>query len=327
MRVVLQKSSAASLKLYAKLIDLLDMVVDVDILSGTSAGGINAALLASSRVNGFDLGGLRDLWLDLGALLISSETRRIRARRPSCTATNACSPYWQISFPILTPGRSRSKAFPENARTRSTTLYVTTTLLTAETSRFADSFGTLVQDVDRRGLFTFSETDLAKENIALALALAARSSASFPLAFEPSFVPVPGRGSHRLGTCRSASNGGFRQYHSPTLGRRNGLLDNQPIDVLLKRIFDRPAQRSVRRVLLFVVPSSDEHPDLLEEVPPDRRSMSRWACRRHSSKKASLAITTQSIAADLRALRAHQDRMEARTDAKLRLAKELDEQS
>lgn len=64
----LTNESAASLRLYAQLIDLLDMVVDVDILSGTSAGGINAALLASSRVTGSDLGGIRDLWLDLGAL-------------------------------------------------------------------------------------------------------------------------------------------------------------------------------------------------------------------------------------------------------------------
>ena len=37
----LTKESAACLKRYAELIDLLDMVVDVDILSGTSAGGIN----------------------------------------------------------------------------------------------------------------------------------------------------------------------------------------------------------------------------------------------------------------------------------------------
>ena len=64
----LSDESADSLKLYRKLIDLLDMVVDVDVLSGTSAGGINAALLASSRVTGSDLGELRDLWLDLGAL-------------------------------------------------------------------------------------------------------------------------------------------------------------------------------------------------------------------------------------------------------------------
>jgi hypothetical protein len=57
--------SAASLKPHA---ELIDMVVDVDILSGTRARGINAALLASSRVTRSDLGGLRDLWLDLGAL-------------------------------------------------------------------------------------------------------------------------------------------------------------------------------------------------------------------------------------------------------------------
>jgi hypothetical protein len=61
----LTKESAACLKPYA---ELIDMVVDVDILSGTSARGINAALLASSRVTRSDLGGLRHLWLDLGAL-------------------------------------------------------------------------------------------------------------------------------------------------------------------------------------------------------------------------------------------------------------------
>jgi patatin-related protein len=82
----LTKESAACLKLYAELIDLLDIVVDVDVLSGTSAGGINAAVLASSRVTGSDLGGLRDLWLDLGALtdLLRDPGRRWRpARQPA----------------------------------------------------------------------------------------------------------------------------------------------------------------------------------------------------------------------------------------------------
>jgi hypothetical protein len=63
----LTKESAASVKPYAELSDPLDMVVDVEILSGTSARGINGALLASSRVTRSDLGGLRDRWLDLGA--------------------------------------------------------------------------------------------------------------------------------------------------------------------------------------------------------------------------------------------------------------------
>ena len=40
----------------------------MDVLSGTSAGGINAALLGLSSAAGVDLGGLRDLWLTAGSL-------------------------------------------------------------------------------------------------------------------------------------------------------------------------------------------------------------------------------------------------------------------
>ena len=39
-----------------------------DVLSGTSAGGINAALLGLASVTGLDLGGLRDLWLRTGSM-------------------------------------------------------------------------------------------------------------------------------------------------------------------------------------------------------------------------------------------------------------------
>ena len=75
----------------------------------------------------------------------------------------------------------------------STTVFITTTMITAETSRFTDDFGTLVPDVDHHGLFTFNAEDLGaggKEPKLTELALAARSSASFPGAFEPSYVPV-----------------------------------------------------------------------------------------------------------------------------------------
>src|SRR5947209_5999305 len=65
---ILTTPAEESLKLYRQLIDLLDTVVDVDILSGTSAGGINGALLAWSRVRGADLGKLRNIWMNLGAL-------------------------------------------------------------------------------------------------------------------------------------------------------------------------------------------------------------------------------------------------------------------
>jgi len=37
----------------------------------------------------------------------------------------------------------------------STSVFITTTMMSGETSRFTDDFGTLVPDVDHHGLFTF----------------------------------------------------------------------------------------------------------------------------------------------------------------------------
>ncbi|WP_205874933.1 patatin-like protein [Mycobacterium camsae] len=314
----LGKESTAALRLYASLIELLDVIVDVDILSGTSAGGINAALLASSRVSGADLGGLRDLWLDLGAL-----TDLLRDPRDKYTPSLLYGDERMFAalakqIPKLATGPFPPAEFPGGARIPSTTLYVTTTLLTGEASRFTDSFGTLVQDVDRRGLFTFTETDLAKPGTNRALALAARSSASFPIAFEPSFLPfnqaTPAHGKVPARPPMAP----FANITRPHWAADGGLLDNRPIDVLLKRIFDRPARRPVRRVLLFVVPSAGPAPDLVAAPTPDDVNAPLGLL--DGLLKDLAAITTQSIAADLRAIRAHQDRMEARTDTKLRLA-------
>jgi len=310
----LTKGSAASLRLYAELIDLLDTVVDVDVLSGTSAGGIGAALLASSRATGCDLGGLRDLWLDLGALtdLLRDPTDK---NTPSLLyGDERMFAELAKAIPTLAVG-----PFPPPAGAPpSTTLYVTTTLLTGETSRFTDSYGTFVQDVDRRGIFTFTEGDLAKKDSAAALALAARSSASFPLAFEPSFLPFT-KGTARDGAVPARPPmAPFANITRPHWAADGGLLDNQPIDVLLKRIFDRPARRAVRRVLLFVVPSAGPPPDPVNGPLPD--DVDRPLGLVDGLLKDLGAVTTQSIAGDLRAIRTHQDRMEARTDAKLRLA-------
>ncbi|MGA7051532.1 MAG: patatin-like protein [Mycobacterium sp.] len=314
----LTKDSAAGLKLYAELIDLLDMVVDVDVLSGTSAGGINAALLAWSRVTGADLGGLRDLWLDLGALTDLLRDPRDKSTPSLLYGDERMFAALATQIPKLGTGPFPPATFPGGARIPSTTLYVTTTLLTGETSRFTDSFGTLVQDVDRRGLFTFTETDLAKKGTIPALALAARSSASFPGAFEPSFIPFTDGTAQSGGVPARPAMASFTNTTRAHWVADGGLLDNQPIDVLLQRIFDRPASRPVRRVLLFVVPSSGPAPDLATEAPGD--DVNEPLGLVDGLLKDLSAMTTQSIAADLQAIRVHKDRMEARTNTRLRLA-------
>ncbi|GAB3011479.1 patatin-like protein [Mycobacterium bourgelatii] len=315
----LSPPAEASLRLYLELLEMLDTIVDVDVLSGTSAGGINAALLASSRVSGADLGGLRDLWLDLGAL-----SDLIRNPRDDYTPSLLYGDERMFKslaeeIPRLRPGPFPPTVFSEEAHI-STTLYVTTTLLDGETSRFTDSFGTLVQDVDRRGVFTFTDSQLTETGTApvLALALAARSSASFPVAFEPSFVPFT---EGTPATDKVPARPPMQPYANTTRAHwvaDGGLLDNRPIGVLLRRIFDRRAGRQVRRVLLFVVPSAGPSPDPAEEPPADDIDAPLGLVE--ALLKNLGALTTQSIAADLRAIRSHQDRMEARTETKLRLA-------
>lgn len=53
--------------LYADLLDLTDSKVRVDVISGSSAGGLNGALLATSvAYKDADLSKVRDVWLDAG---------------------------------------------------------------------------------------------------------------------------------------------------------------------------------------------------------------------------------------------------------------------
>lgn len=224
----LSKESAASLRLYASLIDLLDVIVDVDILSGTSAGGINAALLASSRVSGSDLGGLRELWLDLGALIDLLRDPRDKYTPSLLYGDERMFAALATQIPKLAPGPFPPAEFPGGARIPSTTLYVTTTLLTGEASRFTDSFGTLVQDVDRRGLFTFTESDLARPGTVGALALAAQ------LRVVPhrvrTVVPALQQGHPGQGEgAGAAADGAVHQHHAAALGRRRGPA-RQPAD-------------------------------------------------------------------------------------------------
>ncbi|PJI93383.1 patatin-like protein [Luteimicrobium subarcticum] len=298
--------------LYGRLLDLLDVVVDTDVLSGTSAGGINAVLLALARVRGCDLGPLRDTWLDLGALL-GLLRDPADADVPSLLAGDAA-----VYAHLVALLRGMTAA-PVPTSTPSTTLYVTTTLLTPESARFVDDMGTSVQDADRHGVLTFTEDHLADPGVADALALAARSTSAFPGAFEPSYVPavggVPAQG-------KVPARPAMLPYAAVTRGHwavDGGLLDNQPLDLVLQRVFDRRASRRVRRIMLFVVPTTGPAPDLLRPAPSDDPGdpYGLLGALMHDVE----AVTSQSITASLRAVADHDDQAAARVDLRRTLAR------
>ncbi|SDJ10649.1 patatin-related protein [Frankineae bacterium MT45] len=311
---------------YLHLLEALDTVVDTDILSGTSAGGINAALLGYARATGKDLGGLRDLWLRLGSL----GTLLRDPRDPSIPSlmygdaqlfTGLASALADMPSAVAMPPYGRTSGRLDDPEMK---LFITTTLLNGETSRFTDSYGTLVQDVEHHGMFMFSDTDFVgdgHDEARAALALAARSTASFPAAFEPSFVPfdeadaISATKDHPLRPAMRSFTNTTRSHWVAD----GGLLANRPIAPLLQAILDRAgADGVVRRVLLYVVPSGGDAPDMLLSQPSDAFATPFGLV--DGLLKDLVALSNQSITGDLRAIQDHNDRISARSDSRLQLA-------
>src|SRR5579862_4153610 len=306
-------SDERGLARYLRLISLLDVLVAIDIMSGTGGGGVNAAVLGMARACPCDLGGLRDMWLEAGAFetLLREPTEpsplslldgdvlleRLRAGMKALGAKPS-----PARPPLYACGASSGKPL--------TRVFIASTLLAGEASWFTDDAGTLVRDMDHRGLFVFDETHLADPDARDALAVAARASMAFPMAFEPTFVAysqVPGQG----------HSPGMREFANITRAHwaaDGGLLTSRPFTPLLQAIYDRTAEHQVRRVLLYVVPSAgDPFPagDASGEKPPTFRA----ALLQDLS-----AVLNQSISADLKALRDHNDRVDSLRVTRIRMA-------
>ncbi len=288
---------------YRKLLDLLDVTVCIDVLAGTSAGGINAALLGLVNAQRKDLSTLREIWLQAGSL--SSLLRDPNQSAPPSLLQGDGQLLRQLSDGIRgILGHATSTENP-----RPTDVFITTTLLSPELSRFTDDYGTSIDDADHHGLFHFRTNDLNHKDVVTALSLAARSSASFPGAFEPAFLPC--------GENASSTHPDMSPYSTLTAAHwaaDGGLLINRPIAPLLDTIFERAADREVRRALLYIVPSSGPAP----KVHPDE--LDKPLGLAGSLLKDLAATQDQSIAADLTAIREHNDRVDSRLDTRLQLA-------
>ena len=300
---------------YLALLELLDDVVRIDVLSGTSAGGINAALLATCHATGWDLGWLRDVWLQAGDL-------ELLLRDPATKDPPSLLRGDGVLLAQLDHNLER-RDMPMTDEARATTVHITTTLLDGETSRFTDSYGTLVPDVNHLGVFRFAEGDLRSEECRHAVALAARSSASFPAAFEPAFLPY-GDGVDTAGKdAGPARRPAMNDYVSITRSHwaaDGGLLANRPIEPILDSIFEQPTHgRQVRRVLLYVVPDPGGTPRPADDPDPAARIDDPLPLSRALLGDVSSAFN-QSIAAELTAIQDHNERVDAMRDSRLRLA-------
>jgi patatin-related protein len=173
--------------LYRNLLKLTGSTVNIDVLTGTSAGGINAALLGYCRAINGDLSSLRETWRDVANL----ETL---IRKPTEPAPVSLLQGDAVMLTGLTTAVEKLQDTGTNHTHPAVDVFITTTLLSPETTTFTDDLGTQVRSPDHHGMFHFTNANFTnpatKKDLPAALALAARSSASFPGAFEPAFLPV-----------------------------------------------------------------------------------------------------------------------------------------
>lgn len=238
---------------YGELAEALDLRVHIDVISGTSAGGLNGVLLAAAlarRLPAEEMASVARVWLedgDLARLLRSP----FEADPPSLMRGDEH--FLPVIREVLTRWESTPVPVTRSPFEPEVQLLVTATTLTGEPELFEDDFGSRLDQTTHTGLFRFRHADLVADGASARLALAARTSASFPGGFEASFCPVGSTGPRG-----QADMDGVASFRSSRWAVDGGVLRNLPIGPAIDAIFEQPASAAVRRVLVYVNPDPGE---------------------------------------------------------------------
>jgi len=245
--------------------------VRVDIIAGTSAGGLNGMLLATAIARDAALPGLREVWQHSAAL-----DRLLDEPSPNSMFSGE---FFQEKLKEALQSVPHGDA--SYSGSEPVTLFVTATALDGRSRSFTDSFGNHFGVRDHRRLYRFERygeddalvytpedgewkirksrprNDFTAGNTDV-LVQAARATAGFPVAFPPvSELP--------LLEYRELPRKVFDDPASCVMD--GGILDNEPFGPVLDAITRRPLDRKVKRVLVHVVPSGGRLP---EEKAEDR---------------------------------------------------------
>jgi patatin-related protein len=269
----------------------------IDILSGTSAGGINAVFLAKALANGQTMDQLKDLWVAEGDVekLINDDGAAVGGlpvQRPPKSLFSGQRMYVKLveAFDGMEDPRALSERSTRSPYVEELDLFVTATDLVGlpVPLRLSDA---VVMERRHRNVFHFAygrrpgavHNDFHARNNGF-LAFAARCTSSFPGAFEPM----------RLDTVTAALRASGKSWHAGITGHdverwrayfpeyRNdgdrfvrrafadgGYLDNKPLGYAVDQLAHRRASIPVSRKLIYVEPSP-EHVNPLADVgePP-----------------------------------------------------------
>ncbi|HEY3766936.1 MAG TPA: patatin-like protein [Gaiellales bacterium] len=278
-------AESAVVELYGKLLDALGADLRVDVIAGSSAGGINGAALGAAIAVGkpllVDEKPLRDLWISVGDMaellrspgkadppsLLMGDDYMLPAMTHAFTSILSAGdapPAELTDAPDgYDPAALRAGLKAERDAARTIRLFVTTTAFTPNQRPFVDAIRTAFDVPDNRLRFRFvrdpwlERDDFADRDAVIpVIARAARASASFPAAFEPTFLDP------------NAIEAKFLSIDGPTFAMDGGVLDNEPFDPVLDQLSQMPADEHVSRYLVYIVPYSNAVPTGDGVTPP-----------------------------------------------------------
>jgi patatin-related protein len=253
----------------------------VDVVSGTSAGGINGLFLAKALANGEPFELLRDLWIeegDIGKLLNDDGSRADDKSLPPLdglprSLLNSDRMYQRLLKALRQMSARREQGGRGPPVVDELDLFVTTTDIRGSTLQLR-LFDKLVPETRHRQVFRLrsrggASSDFDDANLPF-LAYVARCTSSFPFAFEPMTLDAITRGGggevgaadrERWQALVAGSGGG--EDRAATLDRAygdGGYLDNKPFSHAIEALSQREAEVPVERKLVFVEPSP-QHPE------------------------------------------------------------------
>jgi patatin-related protein len=258
----------------------------IDVLSGTSAGGINSVFLAKALANDVTLEGLRGVWLDTADLgeLFNDNSGGGTPQNPPAALVN--SPFFYQKLLDAFRAMDREQQSSRSPYVEQLDLFTTYTDMQGQTIalKLADIVAT-----ERRHLqnfhFTYSTAEMTGEDrndftarYTPFLAFAARCTSAHPAAFEPmTLADIEKSGCDAgdsewerffqsyLETMPTSDEAMSRNVLSSRFRQRplcdGGVLDNSPFSFAIDQIQYRQSRLPVDRKLIYIEPSP-EHPEL-----------------------------------------------------------------
>jgi patatin-related protein len=253
---------------------LTDSDILVDILSGTSAGGINGIYLAYALSNGKDFRAMADLWREDGDIL-----KLLRSPSDPNTASLLDSegfyqPRLAHAFRSLPDYVPPDPDWPYRSEVQELDLFVTGTDANGDVYTVFDDQGHPIDVKNHLALFQlcyrqgrkndFTDPNLPERGIQ-ALAKLARLTSCFPAAFAPVHV--------KKEAADSTSPDSLLQRWGQ-LGREayfldGGVLNNKPFSSTIDAIYGRMADRDTKRILFYVEPDPERFEHNAEQEAPN----------------------------------------------------------